>query len=93
MRGNAICSLRIGQAEDRIRRTARLERTGFLPVLAFEELLRPSQIVEERRHQHRRLVDVGSDPIMSCDEVVIGWNDHAEVLHAAALDGCRTVPR
>jgi hypothetical protein len=100
MRRHALLRHLVRQAEHRVRGAAHLEGAGLLEVLALEEQLGPGELVEVARGQDRRAVDMGLDPLVRGDDVVVGRDLHGRrhlvhgaLLHAATRSAPAVPPR
>ena len=81
---HALLRLFVGEAEDRVGRTTRLEGSRFLEVLAFEEQFSASKTVDVAGRQHWCLVHIWPNPLVRCDHIFKGRQIHRNPLYVRA---------
>ena len=64
MRGHATPRSRIVERKHGIGRAARLERADLLKIFTFEKQRRAARRIEPRARQHRRTIDMRTNPLM-----------------------------
>jgi hypothetical protein len=64
MRRHAVSRGHVVKRKDRVCRATRLEGTDLLKILALKKQRCPTRRIQPRACQHRRALDIGTNPLM-----------------------------